>query len=137
MGEAAGERVEYYGGPVEQVAEIQSMATVVHRLPTQTRTSASPSIGRVVTWLAVSVVAVVAVALVWFAVPRFDGVSFAPGSLAGTKGQGFADGRFPVRAIQHAPDLASGKRDRLVRVQCAGRARHVSLCWVARTGRHS
>jgi hypothetical protein len=131
MGEAAVERAEYYGRAAEPVAEIQSMATVVHRLPAQTKTqpSASLSTARVVAWLLVAVVAVV---LVWLAVPRLGVDTPAP---AGSNG--FADGRFPVRGIERAPALKSGNR--LVRVRCGGAAAKTSYCWVSRgqPSRHS
>jgi hypothetical protein len=83
---------------------------------------------------AVAAAAAVTTAFLWAATPALVASQSAIGSFPAS---GFDNGMtLPVRAIQrpisHILSLTAVSRDRFVRVQCAGRAKRTSDCWVFR-----
>lgn len=78
--------------------------------------------------------AAVSTAFIWAATPGLVANQSAIGSFPAS---GFDNGMtMPIRAIQrpisHVLSLATPSKDRFVRVQCAGRAKRTSDCWVFR-----
>jgi hypothetical protein len=84
--------------------------------------------------LTVAAAAAVSTVFVWAAVPALVANQSA---IASFPASGFDNGlTMPVRQIQRPASrimsLTSPSRDRFVQVQCAGRAKRTSECWVFR-----